>query len=72
MGEYYFKDNKIDESCDVRTEVAQVRNSAVEFKLKKNQKIIRMISMKEYKNFLSKPEGKLRLGVVNHNILGKK
>ena len=63
------RDGKLE---DVKTEVAQVRNKAVEFKLKKNQKILRMISMKEYKNFLSKPEGKLRLGVVTHNILDKK
>ena len=40
--------------------------------LKKNQKVIRMVAIKQYKNFLAKPEGKLRLGLVTHTTSKKK
>ena len=43
LGEYYFHDDKIDENYDTKTEVAKIRNRAVEFKIKKNQKIIRSL-----------------------------
>ena len=33
-------------------------------KIKKNEKPIRMIAIKQYKNFLAKPEGKINLGLV--------
>ena len=42
------------------------------FKIKKNQKIIRFVAIKQFKNFLAKPEGKLRLGVVTHITSKKK
>ena len=72
LGEYYFHDDKIDENYDTKTEVAKIRNRAVEFKIKKNQKIIRFVAIKQFKNFLAKPEGKLRLGVVTHITSKKK
>ena len=72
LGEYYFHDDKIDENYDTKTEVAKIRNRAVEFKVKKNQKIIRFVAIKQFKNFLAKPEGKLRLGVVTHITSKKK
>ena len=72
LGEYYFHDDKIDENYDTKTQVAKIRNRAIEFKLKKNQKVIRLVAMKEFKNFLVKPEGKLRLGLVAHITTKKK
>ena len=66
LGEYYFHDDKIDENYDTKTEVAKIRNRAIEFKIKKNEKIIRLVAMKQFKNYLAKPEGKLRLGLVTH------
>ena len=71
LGEYYFHDDKIDENYDTKTEVAKIRNRVVEFKIKKNQKIIRFVAIKQVKNFLAKPEGKLRLGVVTHITMKK-
>ena len=56
LGEYYFHDDKIDENYDTKTEVAKIRNGAVEFKVKKNQKIIRFVAIKQFKNFLAKPQ----------------
>ena len=72
LGEYYFHDDKIDENYDSKTQVAKIRNSAIEFKLKKNQKVIRLVATKEFKNFMAKPEGKLRLGLVTHTTSKKK
>ena len=72
LGEYYFHDDKIDENYDTKTQVAKIRNRAIEFKLKKNQKVIRLVAMKEFKNFLAKPEGKLHLGLVTHTTTKKK
>jgi hypothetical protein len=72
LGEYYFHDDKIDENYDTKTEVAKIRKSAVEFKIKKNEKPIRMIAIKQYKNFLSKPEGKINLGLVTKIVSKKK
>lgn len=72
LGEYYFHDDKIDEDYDTKTQVAKIRNRAIEFKLKKNQKVIRLVAMKEFKNFLVKPEGELRLGIVTHITTKKK
>ncbi|MBP3831853.1 MAG: hypothetical protein ILA02_05730 [Clostridia bacterium] len=66
LGEYYFHDDKIDENYDNKSKVAKIRDRHIEFKLKKNQKVIRMVAIKQYKNFLAKPEGKLRLGLVTH------
>ncbi len=40
LGEYYFHNDKIDENYDTKTQVAKIRNRAIEFKLKKNQKVI--------------------------------
>ena len=71
LGEYYFHDDKIDENYDTKTEVAKIRNRAVDFKIKKNKKIIRFVAIKQFKNFLAKPEGKLRLGLVTHTTSKK-
>lgn len=72
LGEYYFHDDKIDENYDTKTEVAKIRKSAVEFKIKKNEKPIRMIVIKQYKNFLAKPEGKINLGLVTRIVPKKR
>lgn len=64
LGEYYFHDDKIDENYDTKTQVAKIRNRAIEFKLKKNQKVIKLVAIKQYKNFLTTPEGKINLGLV--------
>ena len=72
LGEYYFHDDKIDENYDTKTEVSKIRKSAVEFKIKKNEKPIRMIAIKQYKNFLVKPEGKINLGLVTKIVEKKK
>ena len=72
LGEYYFHDDKIDENYDTKTEVTKIRNRAIEFKLKKNQKVIRLVAMKEFKNYMARPEGKLRLGLVTHTTSKKK
>lgn len=72
LGEYYFHDDKIDENYDTKTQVTKIRNRAIEFKLKKNQKVIRLVAMKEFKNYMARPEGKLRLGLVTHTTSKKK
>ena len=72
LGEYYFHDDKIDENYDNKSKVAMIRDRHIEFKLKKNQKVIRIVAIKQYKNFLAKPEGKLRLGLVTHTTTKKK
>ena len=72
LGEYYFHDDKIDENYDNKSKVAMIRDRHIEFKLKKNQKVIRMVAIKQYKNFLAKPEGKLRLGLITHTTTKKK
>ena len=72
LGEYYFHNDKIDENYDTKTEVAKIRKSAIEFKIKKNEKPIRMIAMKQYKNFLAKPEGKINLGLVTRIVPKKR
>ena len=41
-----FADDKIDENYDTKTEVAQIRKSAVEFKIKKNEKLEKTIRIK--------------------------
>ena len=71
LGEYYFHDDKIDENYDNKSQVAKIRDRHIEFKLKKNQRVIRMVAIKQYKNFLAKPEGKLRLGLVTHTTTKK-
>ena len=71
LGEYYFHDDKIDENHDNKSKVAMIRDRHIEFKLKKNQKVIRMVAIKQYKNFLVKPVGKIRIGIVTH-IASKK
>jgi len=71
LGEYYFHDDKIDENYDNKSKVAMIRDRHIEFKLKKNQKVVRMVAIKQYKNFLAKPEGKLRLGLVTHTTAKK-
>ena len=72
LGEYYFHDDKIDENYDTKTEVAKIRKSAIEFKIKRNKKPIRMIAIKQYKNFLAKPEGIINLGLVTRIVPKKK
>ena len=72
LGEYYFHDDKIDENYENKSKVAMIRDKHIEFKLKKNQRVIRMVAIKQYKNFLAKPEGKLRLGLITHTTTKKK
>ena len=55
----------------IQHKVAMIRDIHIEFKLKKNQKVIRMVAIKQYKNFLAKPEEKLRLGLVTHTTAKK-
>ena len=71
LGEYYFHDDKIDENYDTKTQIAKIRNRAIELKLKKNQKVIRLVAMREFKNYMARPEGKLCLGVVTHTTSKK-
>ncbi len=71
LGEYYFKNNEINGTYDNKTQVAKIRDKHIEFKLNKNQKVIRMVAIKQYKNFLVNPEGKIRIGIVTH-IASKK
>ena len=40
LGEYYFHDDKIDENYDTKTQVAKIRNRAIEFKLRKIKKLL--------------------------------
>ena len=71
LGEYYFHDDKIDENYDNKSKVAMIRDRHIEFRLKKNQRVLRMVAIKQYKNFLVKPEGKLQLGLVTHTTTKK-
>ena len=64
LGEYYFHDDHFDENYDTKTEVAKIRNKAVEFKLKSNEKAVRMVAVKNRKNYLAKEEYKMKLGIV--------
>ena len=72
LGEYDFCDDKIQAVNDNRTQISNIRGKYIEFKLKKNQKIVRMVAIKKFKNYLAKPEGKLRIGVVTHTTSKKK
>ncbi len=49
LGEYYFHDDKIDENYDNKSKVAMIRDRHIEFKLKKNQKVIRMVAKNNIK-----------------------
>lgn len=64
LGEYYFHDDHFDENYDTKTEVAKIRNKAVEFKLKSNEKAVRMVAVKNRKNYLAKEEYKMKLGII--------
>ena len=66
LGEYYFYDGKVDVSYDNKSKIAKIKDKAIEFKLKKNQNVIRLVALKEAKNYLAKPEQKLHLGVVTY------
>ncbi len=75
LGEYYYHDEHFDENYDTKTEVAKIRNKAIEFKLKSNEKPVRMIAIKNRKNYLAKEEYKMKLGIVtriNSKSKGKK
>ena len=67
LGEYHFVDDKVDLNYNNKSEIATIKGRTIEFKLKKNQKVIRMLAVKEMKNYLAKPEKKLRLGLVTYN-----
>ena len=67
LGEYHFVDDKVDLNYNNKSEIATIKGRTIEFKLKKNQKVIRMLAVKEMKNYLVKPEKKLRLGLVTCN-----
>ena len=64
LGEYYFHDDHFDENYGTKTEVAKIKNKAVEFKLKSNEKAVRMVAVKNRKNYLAKEEYKMKLGIV--------
>lgn len=66
LGEYYFYDGKVDTNYDNKSKIAKIKDKAIEFKLKKNQKVIRLVALKEAKNYLAKPEQMLHLGVVTY------
>ena len=75
LGEYYYHDEHFDEDYDTKTEVAKIRNKAIEFKLKSNEKPVRMIAIKNRRNYLAKEEYKMKLGIVtriNSKSKGKK
>lgn len=72
LGEFYFRDDKLDEKYDNKTQIARIRGKHIEFKLKKNQKIVRMVAIRKFKNYLAKPEGKVQIGVVTHTTSKKK
>ena len=67
LGEYHFIDDKVDLNYNNKSKIATIKGRTIEFKLKKNQKVIRMLAVKEMKNYLAKPEKKLRLGLVTCN-----
>ena len=67
LGEYHFIDNKVDLNYNNKSQIATIKGRTIEFKLKKNQKVVRMLAVKEMKNYLAKPEKKLRLGLVTYN-----
>ena len=64
LGEYYYHDDKFDEEYDNKNPSVEFKNKVLEFKIKNNRKIIRAISLHEKQNFLAKPCGKIRLGLV--------
>ena len=75
LGEYNFRDreyDEYDENYDNKSKVATVRNKAIEFKLKKNEKPIRLFAVKEMKNFLAKPDGKITFSLVTKTPVSKK
>lgn len=75
LGEYNFHDgeyDEYDENYDNKSKVATVRNKAIEFKLKKNEKPIRLFAVKEMKNFLAKPDGKITFSLVTKVPVSKK
>ena len=64
LGEYYYHDDKFDEEYDNKNPSVEFKNKVLEFKIKNNRKIIRAVSLHEKQNFLAKPCGKIRLGLV--------
>ena len=60
-------DNKVDLNYNNKSQIATIKGRTIEFKLKKNQKVVRMLAVNEMKNYLAKPEKKLRLGLVTYN-----
>lgn len=72
LGEYDFLDDESREISDTGMQISNIRGRYIEFKLKKNQKIVRMIATKKLKNYLAKPDGKVQIGVVTHTPSKKK
>lgn len=64
LGEYYYHDEHIDENYDTKTEVAKIKDKAIEFKIKKNERTIRLVAIKNRMNYLAKEEYKMKLGVI--------
>ena len=53
-------------------QIDKLYNKVLEFKIKNNRKIIRAVSLHEKQNFLAKPCGKIRLGLVTRISSKKK
>ena len=68
LGEYYFHDDAFDKSYDNKSQIAKLTDHAIEFKIKKNQKLVRAVVLKKPQNFLSKPDLKFKMGVVARRI----
>ena len=68
LGEYYFHDDKLDRNYDNKSEIAKITENAIEFKVKKNQKIIREVIVQQKQNFLAKPDKKVKIGMVARKI----
>lgn len=68
LGEYYFHDDAFDKSYDNKSQIAKLTDHAIEFKIKKNQKLVRAVVLKKPQNFLAKPDLKFKMGVVARRI----
>ena len=71
LGEYYFHDDKIDENYDNKSKVAMIRDRHIEFKLKKNQKVIRMVAKKTAKGNISGTTSFSNNAIQNANDLSR-
>ena len=68
LGEYYFHDDGFDKSYDNKSQIAKLTDKAIEFKIKRNQKLVRAVVLKKPQNFLAKPDLKFKMGIVTRKI----